>query len=205
MLKMRLATPEDAERILEIYTPYVLKTAVTFETEPPDLSEIQRRIRTVSAVYPYLVCELNGRVIAYAYAHRYLERAAYEWSAELSVYVEEAYCQHFSIGTALYTALRDILARQNVQNLYALVSGENKKSIALHKKIGFRKIAVYEQIAYKRNCWHDVVVFQMLLGEHQNPPSALVPLPSLNDGEVEKILRRCQSLLKMNGTVFRRR
>lgn len=204
MLKIRLAAPEDAKRILEIYTPYVLKTAVTFETEPPDLAEIQRRIRTVSAVYPYLVCELDGRVIAYAYAHRYLKRAAYGWSAELSVYVEEAYCRHFSIGTALYTALRDILARQNVQNLYALVSNENKKSIALHRKIGFRKIAIYEQVAYKRNRWHDVAVFQMLLGGHRNPPPSVIPLPQLDKEEIEKILCRCQSLLKMKGTVLRR-
>lgn len=194
-IKLRLAAVEDAERILEIYMPYVLNTAITFEWEVPSLSEFRQRIEDIAAVYPYLVCEADGRIVAYAYAHRYLGRAAYAWTAELSVYVEEAYCRR-SIGTALYTALTEILRLQNVRNLYALVSDKNEKSFALHRKIGFEKIAVYNKIGYKFNRWHNVAVFEMLLGEHCDLTPSIVPFPNLEKGQVEAVLAKCQGLIK---------
>ena len=84
---IRRAKMEDAQALLAIYAPYVTDTPVTFEYEVPSLGEFTGRIQSVSADYPYLVCERDGTAIGYAYAHRYKERAAYQWDAELSVYL----------------------------------------------------------------------------------------------------------------------
>ena len=87
--KLRITEPEDAAGLLDIYKPYVLHTAITFEYEVPSLQEFEQRIRQFSAQYPYLVCEAGGELLGYAYAHRFQERAAYGWNAECSVYVSQ--------------------------------------------------------------------------------------------------------------------
>lgn len=101
---LRFVQETDAARILEIYTPYIRDTAVTFECEAPSLAAFTQRIREISAQYPYIVCEIDGYVVGYAYAHRQKERAAYGWNAELSVYLKQDSLR-MGIGKAFYTAL----------------------------------------------------------------------------------------------------
>ena len=88
-ITIRPARLEDASEILKIYEPYIKKTTITFEYEVPSLEEFRGRMTGIIGAYPYLVCEADGKILAYAYAHRFHERAAYQWDAELSVYVEE--------------------------------------------------------------------------------------------------------------------
>ena len=106
--EIRLSRASDAEGCLAVYAPYVLSSAISFESEPPSVEEFRRRIESISARYPYIVCLEAGRVIGYAYAHRHKERAAYQWNAELSVYLDGAYRRR-GLGRALYGALMDIL------------------------------------------------------------------------------------------------
>ena len=89
MAVLRMASPEDAAVMREIYAPYITETSVTFETEVPSVEEMAARMRSVLAVYPWIAAEENGEVVGYAYAHRAGERAAYGWNAELSVYVRQ--------------------------------------------------------------------------------------------------------------------
>ena len=87
----RRATEEDVVSILAIYAPYVTDSAITFEYDVPSEEEFRQRIRTISAEYPYFVCESDGQIIGYAYAHRHMERAAYQWNAEFSIYIRQGF------------------------------------------------------------------------------------------------------------------
>lgn len=80
-LKVRDAQLEDAERLVEIYSHYVLNTAVSFEYAVPSVSEFKERIRKIKEKYPYIVCEKNGVIVGYVYASAYSTREAYDWTA----------------------------------------------------------------------------------------------------------------------------
>ena len=87
--RIRFATVEDAEAILEIYSTYIENTRVTFETEVPAIEAFRERMERIMAQFPWIVCEIDGKVAGYAYGSRHGERAAYRWSADLSVYIHE--------------------------------------------------------------------------------------------------------------------
>ena len=99
-MNIRIATPEDAFAIQKIYRYYVDNTAITFELEVPSVKEFQERITKTLERYPYLVAEEEGEVIAYAYAGIFYDRRAYDWSAEMSVYVQRG-IHGKGVGTAL--------------------------------------------------------------------------------------------------------
>ena len=86
---IRLAREEDVPALLDIYAPYVTGTTASFEYQVPSCEEFARRLREVSACYPYLVWEEQGGLLGYAYAHAYAARPAYQWTAELTVYLRQ--------------------------------------------------------------------------------------------------------------------
>lgn len=186
---LRFVQGADAARLLEIYTPYVLQTAVSFECEPPALAEFLQRIHTISAQYPYLVCEMDGSVVGYAYAHRQKERAAYRWNAELSVYIQPEYVRR-GIGKAFYTALIEILRMQNVKNVYGGVTIPNENSEKLHEAMGFTKLGVYHKTGYKHGAWHDVAWFERHIGG-ADMPELFLPIHRLDGQLLDDILKRC--------------
>src|SRR5690348_16581912 len=104
MKLLRLATPDDAAGILEIYAPYIENTSFTFETEVPSLDAFKERIRSYLEQWPWLVYEVDGKVAGYAYGAKYRERTAYQWCVECSVYVHDDF-QRMGIARKLYTAL----------------------------------------------------------------------------------------------------
>ena len=112
-MNIRIATPEDAFAIQNIYRYYVNNTAITFELEVPSVKEFQERITKTLERYPYLVAEEEGEVIAYAYAGIFYDRRAYDWSAEMSVYVQRG-IHGKGVGTALYEKLEELLKKQNI-------------------------------------------------------------------------------------------
>ena len=87
-ITIRNATLADAPRILEIYAYYVEHTVITFEYDVPSLAEFEDRMRAIMQKYPYLVIERDGRIEGYAYAHAFVGRAAYDWAAELTIYLD---------------------------------------------------------------------------------------------------------------------
>ncbi len=171
MTRIRCATEADAASLVAIYAPYVA-TAVTFETSVPSVAEFARRIRDISSFYPYLVCETEGRLVGYAYAHRMYERAAYDWDVELSVYVAQGEGAK-GVGSALYEALIPLLRKQHIVNLYALISLPNEASVALHRKFGFRELGVWRRTGYKDGAWHDVLCMEAQVGETDTAPQPL--------------------------------
>ena len=88
-ITIRTAVRQDAEALLQIYAPYVKNTAITFEYDVPSVEEFAGRISKVLQKYPYLVAEVNGEPVGYAYAGPFKERAAYDWAVETTVYVRE--------------------------------------------------------------------------------------------------------------------
>ena len=86
-MMIRTVQLSDAEAIRAIYQPYVTETAITFEVEVPTVQEFESRITKTLPQFPYLVAEVDGKVMGYAYASTYYARAAYDWTTELSVYL----------------------------------------------------------------------------------------------------------------------
>jgi len=179
---IRLATPDDAADIQAIYAPIVRDTAISFEYEEPTVDEIARRISKVMARLPWLVWTERdtvgeARVVGYAYAGAHRERAAYQWSADLSAYVH-ADRRGRGVGKALYTTLMAMLRELGYVNMYAGITLPNAASVALHESIGMRPVGVYSHVGYKFGAWHDVGWWQ---GELQPLPAAPTPPRSLTE------------------------
>ena len=133
---IRIATENDVPQILAIYTPYILNTTYTFEYDVPTEAEFLQRFRRLTAQFPWLVWEEDGKILGYAYGSAPFERAAYNWCAEDSVYLlPEA--QGCGIGSRLVTALEKVLFYQGYHRIYALITAENQPSITFHKKLGY--------------------------------------------------------------------
>lgn len=192
MKTFRFATAQDAQAILDIYRPYVEQTAITFECTLPTLEEFARRIEGIIEEYPYIVCEENGQIIGYAYAHRQMEREAYGWNAELSVYVNKNHLR-CGIGKALYGCLLQILPLQGVTNVYGGVTLPNPNSEKLHESFGFQRLGVYHSTGYKCGEWHDVVWFEKQIGPYSSKPQAFCPIKRIDPLKMQEILRQAGS------------
>lgn len=190
-LHIREASIKDASRILEIYAPYIRETTYSFEYKVPTLQEFEARMAGIMKRYPFLVCEEEGGIIGYAYADTYGIRAAYDWCADLSIYVDKNH-RGKGIGARLYRKLFAILKEMHLQNLYAVITGENNVSVCFHEKLGFEIFAVYPKSGYKFGKWLDVIWMQICLGEHENPPKSVIWAPDLDPGQIETILRRAE-------------
>ena len=166
---MRFAVREDAAALLEIYEPFVRETAITFEYDVPTAEQFADRIEKYGSNYPFLVCEEGGRIVGYAYAHRHQERAAYGWSAELSVYVRLG-CEGRGIGRLLYSELLRLLRLQGVQSVYAAIALPNDASVEFHRRFGFELVGTWHNTGYKLGEWHDIVWYELALGGHDTPP-----------------------------------
>ena len=179
---IREATINDAPRLLEIYGYYVKHTAISFEYEVPSVEEFQARIERTLVCYPYLVLEEEDFVIGYAYAGTFKARAAYDWSCELSIYLDKD-CHGKGFGRRLYEALEERLKAQGIQNLYACIAFPDEEdeyltinSVEFHEHMGYRRVGVFRQCAYKFGRWYSMTWMEKMLGEHQ----AVVTIPKMN-------------------------
>lgn len=168
---IRVARIEDAEGILAIYRPVVETTAVSFEVDQPALATIRQRIDAILQTHPWLVYEHQQSVCGYAYASRHRERAAYQWSADVAIYVHPEWRRQ-GVGRALYTSLLALLRLQGFFNAYAGITLPNPASVRLHEAAGFRLLGIYREVGYKLGAWHDVGWWQLALR-----PKAVDPAP----------------------------
>lgn len=176
-IKIRTAKLQDAERLLEIYAPYVTQTAITFENDVPTVEEFTARMACVLEKYPYLVAEQDGSPVGYTYAGTFKNRAAYDWAVETSIYVRQDK-KRTGIGSRLYEALETALKAQGILNLnaciaYAVIEDAYlaNDSVRYHEKCGYKQVAHFHQCGYKFGHWYDMVWMEKLIGEHTaNPP-----------------------------------
>lgn len=176
--KIRFAAPSDAGAMLEIYAPYVLNTAITFEYDVPTEAEFRGRVEKITEKYPWIVYEEEGKILGYAYAGPDRTRAAYQWTVESSLYVA-AEERDRGIGSALYDVLFDILTKQNFCICYAVITADNEFSVKMHGKYGFREAGFLKNSGYKLGAWHSVVTLEKQLNEPLVPPKPVVPIGEL--------------------------
>lgn len=189
---IRMATPLDAQCLLDIYAPYVLDTTVSFELQVPTLEAFRARIEKTLASYAYLVvehCDETAdegarQIVGYAYYGAFGERAAYQWSAETSIYIDRAWCGR-GLGAHLLDALESCMAAQGITNSEACITEENTGSIAFHARHGYTERARFSQCAYKLGRWLGVYWMEKHLAEHIDAPAPIHPLAQ---GEVRRIL-----------------
>ncbi|NJK81315.1 MAG: N-acetyltransferase [Chloroflexaceae bacterium] len=161
---IRMAREEDAADIWAIYAPIVQTTNCSFELTPPDEKDMRQRIVKTLDRMPWLSCDVDGVVRGYAYANPHRPRAAYQWSVEVSVYIDEHHRRR-GIGRALYTSLFAILRLQGYFNAFAGISLPNQTGIHLHQSLGFTLVGTYSAVAFKREQWTDVSWWHLALRE----------------------------------------
>ena len=178
-ITIRTATLSDAQALLNIYSPYVEHTAITFEYDVPSVEEFASRIKNTLQKYPYLVAEKNGRLLGYAYASPFHERPAYDWAVETSIYVDQ-YIKHQGIGRRLHDALEDALRSQGILNMNACIAYPPEEdeyldtnSVEFHTHMGYRLVGEFYKCGYKFHRWYNMVWMEKLIGNHlsdQKPP-----------------------------------
>lgn len=179
-MPIRLADPAaDAAAIHAIYAPYVRETTVSFEYDVPSVETIRDRISKTLEFHPWLVYEQAGAVIGYAYAGKHRDRAAYQWSTDVSVYVGHGQ-QRQGIGRALYTELFALLKRQGFCNAYAGITLPNDASVGIHRALGFDVIGMYHNVGYKFGKWHDTLWLELRLQPEDHAPTPLIPISQLS-------------------------
>ncbi len=158
-MHIRPASPDDAESLLAIYTPFVEHTTVSFETTPPAVEVFRQRIDKALRQWQWLVAEDAGRCVGYAYGSQHRERAAYRYSCEVSVYLAPTHHRR-GLGRRLYGELLPQLAERGYCNAFAGVAQPNPASVALHRAAGFEPIGVFRAVGRKFGRWHDVLWLQ---------------------------------------------
>jgi phosphinothricin acetyltransferase len=163
---LRPASPTDLAAITAIYRPAVLSGTASFELEPPTEDEMLRRYRAITEDgNPYVVAELDGRIVGYAYASAYRARPGYRFTVENSVYVAPD-AQGKGVGRAL---LAEVIAAATAKGYRLMVAvigdSANFASIALHRRAGFRFCGTIHSVGYKLGRWLDSVIMELPLGE----------------------------------------
>ncbi len=159
---IRKVNATDAQAIAHIYNHYVLNTTISFETQAVTTAHMQHRITSISAQYPYLVYEHEGRVVGYCYAHLWKERVAYSQTLETTIYLHPDYC-HRGIGKRLMQQLIEQCRAQGFHALIACITGGNEGSIALHQSLGFEQRSCFKEVGHKFGAWLDVVDLELIL------------------------------------------
>ena len=187
---IRIVHDSDAPAITDLYRPIVESTAISFETEPPTEEEIRRRIRDLSARYPWLVYEVSGDLAGFAYASKHKVRAAYQWSVDVSTYVHPE-LRRRGIARSLYVSLFAILIEQGYFNAFAGIALPNPASVALHESMGFKPLGVFQNVGYKLGAWRSVGCWQLALRPPEPSPRAPLDLLTLQErGDWEMLLAK---------------
>ena len=183
---IREAQRSDLPRLLEIYTYYVKHTAITFDYEVPSREAFAETMDRVCEKYPYLVLEQAGRVQGYAYARPFVGRAAYEWSCEMTIYLDPNAVGH-GLGRRLYEALEARLSRMGILNLYACIGYPEredeyltKNSASFHAHMGFTKVGTFHNCGYKFGRWYHMIWMEKIIGTAGDDQAPVIPYPALS-------------------------
>lgn len=155
----------DLNRIQAIYAHHVLHGLASFEEVPPDVLELgRRRDDVLGRGYPYVVAEIDGVVVGYAYAGPYRLRTAYRFTVEDSIYIDPA-CTGRGVGRALLAELIDRCTTAGCRQMIAVIGDSgNAASIGVHRHLGFKPAGVLKSIGFKFGRWVDSVLMQRPLG-----------------------------------------
>ena len=179
---IRMASTNDAAAIAAIYRPYVTDAVTSFEVDPPGAAAMGARIEAVLARAPWLVqTDADGAVVGYAYASRHHERAAYQWSVDVAVYIHAAHHRR-GVGRALYEKLFALLRLQGYYVAHAGITLPNAASVGLHESLGFVPVGVFPAVGWKFGAWRDVGWWRLQL-----QPLAATPAPPLSLADAQEL------------------
>lgn len=165
-LILREARETDLAVITEIYKYHVEFMTASFEYLPPDEKEMIRRWReTVRRGFPYIVAEVNGAVLGYAYGGQYRPRVGYKYSVEDSIYLHHEHTGR-GLGGALLAELLLQCERAGFRQMIAAIGDStNVASVRLHEEFGFRMVGTLHHVCWKFGRWVDSVLMQREVGE----------------------------------------
>lgn len=185
MVVIRDATIADAEHILEIYDYYVKNTAITFEYDTPPIGEFKERMERIMSRYPYLIIAKDNIIQGYAYAGPFVGRVAYDWSCEMTVYLDYN-VRKSGMGRKIYEALENKLREMGILNLYACIGYPEvndeyltTNSADFHAHMGFVKVGEFHKCGYKFGRWYDMVWMEKIIGKHGNRQALVACYPKL--------------------------
>ena len=176
-ITIRRANKEDIQDILNIYGYYTENTAISFEYETPTLEEFTKRFENISSKFPYLVAEMTQeqekKIVGYAYGNTLIARAAYDYCAELTIYLDPE-ARKCGIGRKLYETLEEQLAEQGIKNLYACIGSPieedeylTNNSEQFHQHLGFKRNGLFYKCGYKFGRWYNMIWMEKIIGEHR--------------------------------------
>lgn len=196
VINIRAAAVSDGAKLLEIYRPYVEKTAISFEYEVPSLEEFCRRIERTLKKYPYLAAEQDGEILGYAYTGPFVGRAAYDWAAETTIYLREDK-KKLGLGKRLYAAIEAISRAQNITNLNACIGTVEiedeyltNNSAQFHGHLGYRMVGEFYKCGYKFGRWYNMAWMEKVIAPHPQEPKPLIPFPELPQDVVFSCLQQ---------------
>ncbi len=193
-MQVRLAVPADSAALLRVYGQYI-DTPITFEYALPSEAEFAARIAEISRDYPYLVCtEDSGQIIGFSYAHRPAERAAYQWDAELSIYLDRNSTSR-GLGRRLYGLLFQLLRLQGIRTVYGSITLPNAKSEGLHRKLGFQPVGVFHNTGWKNGQWWDVIWLEKPIAPYDAKPEPLRSIRDIPPEQIAALLRAAEAAL----------
>ncbi len=176
MTVIRTAKETDAERLWEIYDYYVQNTAISFEIRSPAIHEFAARMEKTLSRYPFLVAERNGRIEGYAYAGPLKDREAYDFSCEVTIYVDHPF-RKSGLGKLLYERLEAELGKMGILNLYACIAFPEAEdeyltanSAGFHAHMGYRKVGEFHRCGYKFGRWYSMIWMEKMIGDHVKDP-----------------------------------
>lgn len=161
-MEIREVRREDTTAIAAIYNHYIANTTITFETKAVDGAEMARRIDDISSTYPYLVCEDGGRLAGYCYVHQWKGKAAYDATAEVTIYLDPE-CRGRRIGSALMDSLIGECRKRGFHALIACITVPNDPSVKFHERYGFKRVSYFPEVGRKFGKWLDIHDFQLIL------------------------------------------
>lgn len=176
-VKIRVATTDDAQALLDIYGFYIMNTALSFEYEVPSVEDFRKRITNTLKKYPYLVAESEGKIIGFSYASRFKERVAYAWNAETTIYLD-INNRRAGVGRQLYTLLENILKEQGVVKTVACITKPvdeytDFNSMQFHGKMGYHLAGEIENNGYKKGRWYTVIWMDKMIGVPEDEVSEI--------------------------------
>ncbi|MBK7920893.1 MAG: GNAT family N-acetyltransferase [Veillonella sp.] len=183
----RVASVDDAQALLDIYAYYVNETAITFEYDVPRVEEFQGRIRHTLQRFPYIVAELNGKIVGYAYTEYFKPRSAYDWAVETTIYLQHD-LQKMGLGKKLYSLIEEISRAQHIINLNACIGYPieedaylTKNSVQFHEYLGYRLVGEFVKCGYKFNTWYNMIWMEKFINDHPDHPETVIPFLELPD------------------------
>ena len=197
-MHIHLASANDADGIRAVYAPFV-DTPVTFEEEVPSCETYRERIVRICEKYPCLVAEENERIVGFAYAHELRERIAFQWNAELSVYLAPT-AQGQGVGSRLYAALIELLRLTGIKAVYGVVTSPNAASERLHSAFGFALMGVQPHAGFTCGAWHDVSWYVREIAPFEDAPAPPVPFPlfaSAHPDHVSEVIAQANERLRL--------